>query len=106
MTLGELIEKIKNSDALTEEHKAKCLQLIPHLNVEQLRELADTTLWLEKQHTDLNNEEQEIISKVEMMFVGMNRKAIQIEKKEHYESMENDLEAQEEQELDSLIQEL
>ena len=106
MLLKDLVQKIKNSTALTEAQKNKCLNLIPHANGEQLHELATNIVWLEQQESTLNHEEEQMMSKLKLTFTKMNHYAVKEQKKQQLNSMEERSKAEDEGHLNSLIQDL
>lgn len=106
MTVGELVQTIQQNKVLSAEQKEKCLNLVPNLDKEHLKELASMMLWLENQNENLDAEEEALNSKVKELFAGMNKYAKKSAKKIHFTSLETKLRKQELGEADSLIQKL
>ena len=88
MVLAELVEKVELTEILSDEQKDQWLNLLPHMNVEQLRGLAQLLLWAEDQDHDLAYEGEEVVYRVTAMFTSMNKQAVIRAKKEYYRDME------------------
>lgn len=90
MTLEELKHFIERSGFLTSVQKERILKLLPHLSVEDLRQLAAVLSEGAETLGKMKSTNQEQVTRLTQLFTAMNKHAIKLSKKDAYDFIEKD----------------